>query len=49
VPKAISESDEDAEALPKLKKPFFFFLWLGDLGRFSFGGGAEKKPPRKPP
>jgi hypothetical protein len=38
--------------LPKLKKPFFFVLLVdtdeGALLRFSFGGGAAKKPPRKP-
>ena len=42
--------DDEVEALPKLKKPVFFFFslaWL--LRRFTFGGGAEKKPPRKPP
>jgi hypothetical protein len=51
LPKAISDSDDEDEPLPKLKKPFFFFwcVELDFLRRFSFGGGAVKKPPRKPP
>ena len=51
VPKARPESDDEDE-LPKLKKPFFFFLFFfeptGELRRFAFGGGALKKPPKKP-
>jgi hypothetical protein len=50
LPKAMSDSDEEDEPLPKLKNPFFFFwcVELELLTRFSFGGGAAKKPPRKP-
>jgi hypothetical protein len=46
-PKARSESDDEDDEFPKLKKPLRFLLWtfLFFFSRFS---GAAKKPPKIP-